>query len=79
MYMFAPYIDMSQYEKHAIVIPVHPVPPGLVLPSPLKPDGHVQVKLPSVFIQVAPFTQSAVPMVHSLMSKIMTTMINFND
>ena len=68
MYMFAPYIHMSQYEKHAIVIPVHPVPPGLVLPSPLKPDRHVQVKLPGVSTQVASVTQSSVSMVHSLIS-----------
>ena len=52
----------------ASFIPVHPLPPGLALPSPLKPDGHVQVKLPSVFIQVALSTQSSVTMVHSSMS-----------
>ena len=46
----------------------HPLP--RFLPSPLKPDGHVQVKLPTVFIQVAPFTQSSVPMAHSLISDI---------
>ena len=68
MYMFAPYIHMSQYEKHAIVIPVQPLPPGLALPSPMKPDRHVQVKLPTVLIHVASSTQSAVSMVHSLMS-----------
>ena len=67
--MSAPYIHMSQYEKHAIVIPVHPLPPGLALPSPEKPDGHVQVKLPSVFTQVASFTQLSVPMVHSSLSE----------
>ena len=50
-------------------VPVHPLPPGLALPSPRKPDGHVQVKLPGVFTQVASFTQSAVLMVHSLMSE----------
>ena len=54
----------------ASFIPVHPLPPGLALPSPLKPDGHVQVKLPTVFTQVAPSTQSAVPMAHSSMSEI---------
>ena len=57
-------------------IPLHPLPPGLALPSPRKPGGHVQVKLPTVFIQVAPFTQSSVPMVHSLISEIMTVVIH---
>ena len=42
---------------------MHPVP--LPLPSPVKPDGHVQVKLPSLFTQVAPLTQSSVPSAHS--------------
>ena len=55
----------------ASFIPVHPLPLGLALPSPLKPDGHVQVKLPGgVFTQVAPVTQTAVSMVHSSMSII---------
>ena len=60
----------------SLCVPVHPLPPGLALPSPLKPDGHVQVKLPTVFIQVAPSTQSLVLMVHSLMSEIMTVVIH---
>ena len=51
-------------------VPVHPLPSGRALPSPLKPDGHVQVKLPGgVFTQVAPVTQTAVSMVHSSMSE----------
>ena len=60
------YIRKPKYtETISILIPVQPAP---VLPSPLKPDGHIQVKLPTVFTQVAPVTQSADPMVHSLMS-----------
>ena len=51
-------------------VPVHPVP--LALPSPLKPDGHVQVKLPTVLTQVASSTQSSVPIVHSMISEIKT-------
>ena len=54
--------------RASFFVPAHPLP--LALPSPLKPDGHVQVKLPTVFTQVALSTQSAVPMVHSLMSNI---------
>ena len=62
------YIRKPKYTKTiSILIPVQPAP---VLPSPLKPDGHVQVKLPGVFLQVAPFTQLSVPMVHSSMSNI---------
>ena len=51
-------------------VPVHPVP--LALPSPVKPDGHVQVKLPGgVSTQVASSTQSAAPMVpQSMISEI---------
>ena len=51
---------------YTIHVPEQVVP----LPSLLYPDGHVQVKLPTVFIQVETPTQSAVPMVHSLMSEI---------
>ena len=62
----------SMHFFHIIITssPVHPLPSGLALPFPLKPDGHVQVKPPIVFIQVASSTQSAVPMAHSLMSEI---------
>ena len=38
------------------VLPVQRDP--LSLPSPVKPVGHVQVKLPSVSKHVAPVTQS---------------------
>ena len=53
---------------------VQPVPD--VLPSPLYPALHVQVKLPAVSAQVAWASQSSVPSVHSSISTISTK--NFN-
>ena len=49
-------------------IPVQPDP--LSLPSPVKPVGHVQVKLPSVSKHVAPVTQlcNGLAVLHSSIS-----------
>ena len=35
----------------------------------MKPDGHLQVKLPTVFTQVVPVTQTLGTAIHSLVSR----------
>ena len=74
-YVWQFFIHKTNESMDSHCVPVHPLPP--VLPFPLKPDGHVQVKLPGVFIQVAPSTQSSVLMVHSSISVVVKVNTQF--
>jgi hypothetical protein len=57
--------------SEALILPLH------VFPSPVKPDLHLQVKAPIVFVQIAfVLSQSSVLRMHSFASENQTKQIN---
>ena len=60
------YLAVEDLRASYLRSPVHPFPS--LLPSPMKPNGHWQMKLPSVFEQVASLTHLSGSDEHSSIS-----------